>query len=590
MERKARTTMHVRPRHGGSRRPGRLRPLLYTALAAATLAGSQFAGPVTAQASTTATSGDGAALAVTPPMGWNDWAHYQCTETEQSIEQNAAALVSTGLAAAGYNTVTIDDCWMASARDANGNLQANAASFPHGMAALGTYIHGLGLKFGIYEDAGYETCGGYPGSGKSSTGGADHFAQDAKTFASWGVDYLKLDGCALYIPSGQTQLQAYQTAYAAENTALKASGRDIVFSESAPAYFQGGSAQGTADWYSVLGWTGQYGQLWREGWDVATYDTSNPNASRFASVLSNYGYDKWLARYAGPGDWNDPDFLIAGDGGMTETQSQSQIALWSMLAAPLILSDQVSALSAQSVSDLTDKAIVAVDQDPLGKQAAVVSSTATTDILARPLANGDRAVALFNTGSSTATISTTTTAIGFPGGSGCTYTVANLWSGATSSSTGAISASVPSDGTAIFRLTPSTGCGTELPTGQIVGNGVNCMDDSGSGTADGNPIILYPCTGNANQRWTVNADGTVRTEGKCLSAQNGATTAGTYAVLSTCTGSPGQIWSYRQNGNLTDTVSGLCLDVYGGGTASGTRLDTWTCGTNQQNQIWSLPV
>ena len=523
-------------------------------------------------------------------MGWNDWAHYQCGETEQTIEQNAQALVTSGLAAAGYNTVTVDDCWMASTRDAGGDLQANPTSFPDGMAALGTYIHGLGLKFGIYEDAGYETCGGYPGSGIPNGGGADHFAQDAKTFASWGVDYLKLDGCALYVPSGETQLQAYQNAYAAENAALKASGRDIVFSESAPAYFQGGSAQGTPDWYSVLGWTGQYGQLWREGWDVATYDSSNPNASRFSSVMNNYSYDKWLARYAGPGDWNDPDFLIAGDGGMTETQSQSQIALWSMLSAPLILSDDVSALSAPSVSDLTNKAIIAIDQDSLGKQAAVVSSNGTTDILAKPLANGDRAVAVLNTGSSSETVSTTTAAIGFTGGSGCTYAVKDLWAGTSSTSSGTISATVPSDGTAIFRITASAGCGTTVPTGQIVGNGANCMDDSGSGTADGNPILLYTCTGNPNQRWTVNADGTVRTEGKCLSALNGGTAAGTSVVLSTCNGSSGQTWTYRQNGNLVDTASGLCLDVYGGGSTSGTKLDTWTCGDNQLNQIWSLPV
>src|SRR6185312_1503164 len=134
-------------------------------------------------------------LAPTPPMGWNDWAHYQCSVTESVVVANADALVSSGLAAKGYKTVTVDDCWMASSRDAGGALVADATKFPHGMAWLGSYLHSKGLNFGIYEDAGSSTCGGYLGSGQPQGGGADHFAQDAATFASWGVDYLKLDGC-----------------------------------------------------------------------------------------------------------------------------------------------------------------------------------------------------------------------------------------------------------------------------------------------------------------------------------------------------------------------------------------------------------
>ncbi|MBF9069395.1 ricin-type beta-trefoil lectin domain protein [Streptacidiphilus fuscans] len=563
------------------------------ALGAALALTGALAGSTAAQASTTATSGDGAPLAVTPPMGWNDWAHYQCGVSEAVVKANAQALVSSGLAAKGYNTVTVDDCWLASSRDAGGNLVANPTLFPDGMAALGSYLHGLGLKFGIYEDAGSQTCGGYPGSGVPNGGGADHFAQDAKLFASWGVDYLKLDGCNVYQAKGQTQLQAYQAAYAAENAALKASGRDIVFSESAPAYFQGSGEGGTPDWYTVLGWTGQYGQLWREGWDIATYDASNPTADRFYSVLNNYGYDRWLGRYASPGDWNDPDFLIAGDSGMTPDESRSQIALWAMLSAPMILSSDVSSLSAQSVADLGNSDVVAVDQDPLGKQGAVVSSDGTTDILAKPLANGDRAVALLNRGSTAETVSTTTADVGFTGGSGCTWSVKDLWAGTTTTSTDTLTATIPSHGTAIFRVSPSSGCGATVPTGQIVGNGSKCVDDSGSGTADGNPVILYTCTGNANQRWqldTAGADVTVRALGKCLSVQGGGTADGTAVVLATCTGAAGQLWSYGQNGNLVDTHSGLCLDVYGGGTADATKLDAWPCGSNQLNQIWSLPV
>ncbi|MBC3840060.1 glycoside hydrolase family 27 protein [Streptacidiphilus sp. 4-A2] len=282
------------------------RPLARAAgagLLALAVLGVGAAGAPGALASTTATSGDGAPLAVTPPMGWNDWAHYQCGYTESTILQNAEALVSSGLAAKGYNTVTIDDCWMESSRDSNGNLVANPTTFPDGMAYVGAQLHSMGLKFGIYEDAGTSTCGGYAGSW-------NHWQQDADLFASWGVDYLKLDGCNLPSVSGQTEEQTYQSAYSQMSAALKASGRDIVFSESAPAYFQG-----TTDWDTVLGWVGQYGQLWREGSDIQTYDASSPSTSRWNSVLTNYGYNNPIHRYESPGNWDDPDFLIAGTPG-----------------------------------------------------------------------------------------------------------------------------------------------------------------------------------------------------------------------------------------------------------------------------------
>ena len=530
-----------------------------------------------ASASETATSGDGAALAVTPPMGWNDWAHYQCGYNEATILANANALVSTGLAAKGYNTVTIDDCWMNTSRDANGNLVANPTLFPDGMAYVGTYLHKLGLKFGIYEDAGTSTCGGYAGSW-------DHWTQDADLFASWGVDYLKLDGCNLPSVSGQTSEQTYQSAYQAMGAALKASGRDIVFSESAPAYFQG-----TTDWDTVLGWTGQYGQLWREGSDIATYDSSSPNTSRWSSVLTNYGYNNPIHRYESPGNWNDPDFVIAGDGGLTAAESRSQLSLWAEMGSPLILSDDVSALSASSVADLGNSAVIAVDQDPLGSPGYVVSQNGTLDVLTRPLANGDRAVAILNRSSSAVTASTTAAAAGFVGGSGCGYSVNDLWAGTTSTTSGAISTTIAAHGTALLRITPSSGCGATVTAGQITENSGQCVDDSGSGTANGNPIILYGCSGNANQQWSLPGDGTVRTLGECLDVPSSATAAGTYVDLAACNGSAGQQWSYQTDGNLVNPNSGYCLDAYGGSTANLTKLDIWPCGDNQANQTWSLP-
>jgi alpha-galactosidase len=567
------------PRAGRSR--GRARAAA-TALAAALLCLPPVTA-ATAHASPTATSGDGRALALTPPMGWNDWAHYQCGVTEQIITANADALVSSGLAAKGYDTVTVDDCWMASARDSSGALAADPVKFPHGMAWLGSYLHARGLKFGIYEDAGSSTCGGYPGSGRPQGGGADHFAKDAASYAAWGVDYLKLDGCNVYTAAGQTQEQAYRQAYDAQAAALRSSGRDIVFSESAPAYFQSGE-WGNPTWFDVLSWTGSDGQLWREGWDIATYNSAQPNASRWSSVLSNYGYDRWIGRSAGPGDWNDPDFLIAGAGGLTDDESRSQVALWSMLAAPMILSSDVSALTPAAASALGNRDLIAVDQDSLGRQAGVVSSTASTDVLARPLAGGDRAVAVLNRTSAARSITTALADVGLPG---CTVTARDLWTGTTSTVGSSLTATVPAHGTAVWRLSPGAGCAAPVPTGQLTGNGAKCADVTNSGTADGTQVILYSCTGNANQRWTLAADHTVRSLGKCLTAAG--TTAGSAAVLSACTGGAAQQWTAAADGTLVNGASALCLDVYGGGTADSTRLDTWTCGRMQANQVWSLP-
>ena len=551
--------------------------------AAAALLVLPFGTAATAHASPTATSGDGKALALTPPMGWNDWAHYQCGVTESIVTANADALVSSGLAAKGYDTVTVDDCWMTHARDTSGALVADPAKFPHGMAWLGSYLHARGLKFGIYEDAGSSTCGGYPGSGRPQGGGADHFAQDAATFAAWGVDYLKLDGCNVYTASGQTQEQAYRQAYDAQAAALRGSGRDIVFSESAPAYFQSGE-WGNPTWFDVLSWTGSDGQLWREGWDIATFDAAHPSTSRWSSVLSNYGYDRWIGRYAGPGDWNDPDFLIAGAGGLTDDESRSQVALWSMLAAPMILSSDVSALTPAAKSALGNTDLIALDQDSLGRQAGVVSTDGSTDVLARPLAGGGRAVAVLNRGTAARSITTALADVGLPG---CTVTAKDLWTGASSTVSGGLTATVPAHGTAIWRLTPGSGCGAATPTGQLTGNGAKCADVSGSGTADGTSVILYGCTGNANQRWALAADHTVRALGKCLTAAG--TAAGASAVLSACTGATTQQWTAAADGTLVSEASGLCLDVHGGGTADATPLDVWTCGHLQANQVWSLP-
>jgi len=374
----------------------------------------------------------------TPPMGWNDWSYFQCGENEQIVLANARALVTSGLAAKGYNTVTIDDCWMAPSRDAAGDLVADPTKFPDGMAYVGQQLHAMGLKFGIYEDAGTSTCGGYPGS-------EGHWTQDADLFAKWGVDYVKLDGCNVPTPAGETDEQAYYATYSAMSQALLHSGRTMVFSISAPAYFEG-----TSDWDSVIGWSAQLGNLWREGDDIALGQESGD--AKWSSILDNYGYNVGLADLQSPGRWNDPDFLLAGDSGLTQDEIQSQVSLWAMMAAPLISSTDLTKLSAGALAALGNKDIIAVDQDPLGIQGRPVAQGTGYNILSKPLTGGDRAVALFNSSDSAQTVTVSARTAGFAKGS--SFELKNLVTKAVTQTTGTISADVPPHATVIYRVSP----------------------------------------------------------------------------------------------------------------------------------------
>jgi len=395
---------------------------------------AQAASPAAART----TAGQYPDLAPTPPMGWNDWSYYQCGENEQIVLANARALVSSGLAAKGYNTVTIDDCWMSPNRDAAGDLVADPTKFPDGMAYVGAELHAMGLKFGIYEDAGTETCGGYPGS-------MGHWTQDADLFATWGVDYVKLDGCNVPTATGETTEQSYYAAYAAMSQALLHSGRRMVFSISAPAYFQGES-----DWDSVISWSSTLGNLWREGADIALGQDSG--ADKWSSIDYNYGYNVGLADLQSPGRWNDPDFLLAGDSGLTQDEIQSQVALWAMMAAPLISSTDLTRLSPGALAVLGNQDVIAVDQDPLGVQGRIVQQGSGYNVLAKPLQGGDRAVALFNSSDSAQTITTSATSVGFAKGS--SFRLRNLVTKAVTQTTGTISADVPPHATVIYRVSP----------------------------------------------------------------------------------------------------------------------------------------
>jgi alpha-galactosidase len=515
-------------------------------------------------------------LAATPPMGWNDWAHYQCDYTAATILANARRLVKTGLAARGYDTVTIDDCWMLKTRDSRGNLQPDPGRFPHGMQPIAAAIHALGLKFGIYEDAGFETCGRFAGSGEPQGGGAPHWLADATLFASWGVDYLKLDGCNVYVRKGESEDEAYRSAYRAESIALERVHRPIVFSESAPAYFQGEPA-----WYDVLGWVRGYGQLWREGTDIEVYDSKHPAHSRFASVLWNYAYNLPLGRFQTPGNWNDADFIIGGDPGMTLAETRSQLALWAMMSAPLILSSDLNRLTPAAVRILGNRSVLSVDQDPLGRMATLLRRSPSSDVLMKPLQDGGYAVAVLNRSVTTLPTRLQPADLGFEG-SGCRFDARYLWSGARQPALGALRADIAAHDTAIWTIRPNAACGAPARIGTITRILPNLTDASPSPSRYTRCLAssgaVTDCAGTTAESWEVMRSGALRSDGKCLAQR------GDRAVLAECSSAADQLWRYDLAGRLTNSASRQCLT----GSTNG-ALSVSACGNNLPSQIWSLP-
>ena len=274
-------------------------------------------------------------------MGWNDWYSVYCGVSAPLIEQTAQAMVDDGLKAAGYDYVNIDDCWMAGSRDSAGNLAADPVRFPDGIKAVADFVHALGMKIGIYEDAGTTTCAHLPGS-------YGHEAQDAATFASWGIDYLKYDRCNIPYGDfpGESEPQVQQTLYTRMSNALAATGHGIVFSMANP--------DPTDDPWE---WGGPIANLWRTTTDIQ---------DNFGSMLVNFEGNVNRFADARPGAWNDPDLLQVGNGGSTPTEYRSEFSLWAEMAAPLIASTNVTTLSPIALSIYLNRNVIAVDQDPLG--------------------------------------------------------------------------------------------------------------------------------------------------------------------------------------------------------------------------------
>ena len=364
-------------------------------------------------------------LAPTPPMGWNSWNKFQCNVSASLIKQAAEAMVRTGMRDAGYQYVVIDDCWQVS-RDANGNIVADPQRFPDGIKAVADYVHSQGLKFGIYSDAGTGTCENRPGS-------RGYEFQDARQYAAWGVDYLKYDWC-----NHSTQDSA--ASYSIMRDALAKSGRPIVFS-----LCEWGS---TKPWL----WARNVGNLWRTTGDITDkWDTGEKSDNM--GVLQILDLQDGLESYAGPGHWNDPDMLEVGNGGMTATEYRSHFSLWCLLAAPLMAGNDIRSMSDETRDILTNKEVIAVDQDPLGRQGRRVKRTGDAEVWAKEMSDGSRAVALVNRGRTETRITLEWTDIGYPAHVGAS--VRDLWEHKNlDHAKGNLSVAVPSHGVAMLLIRP----------------------------------------------------------------------------------------------------------------------------------------
>jgi alpha-galactosidase len=306
-------------------------------------------------------------------------------------------MVASGMKDAGYQYVNIDDCWQVS-RDKNGNIVPDPQRFPSGMKALADYVHAKGLKFGVYSDAGTKTCAGRPG-------GRGHEFQDALMYASWGVDYLKYDWCS-------TGTQNAEASYKTIREALNASGRPIVLS-----ICEWGTAKPWL-WGAQVG-----GNLWRTTGDIM--DKWDGTEKYSSGMLVNLDKQVGLESFAGPGHWNDPDMLEVGNGGMTNTEYRSHFSLWAILAAPLIAGNDLRSMTPEIKEILTNKEVIAIDQDPLGREGRRVWKDGDLEIWARPLADGSRAVVLFNRGTSEQPIKVNWTQLEYP--AHLPATVRDLW-------------------------------------------------------------------------------------------------------------------------------------------------------------------
>ncbi len=398
--------------------------------------------PPTARAARTAPvaarTAKASVLAATPYMGWDTYFALGGEYSEATVLQQASRLLSLGLQKRGYRYVWLDVGWWHGTRDAAGQITVSSAQWPHGLAWLTRTLHAAGFLVGLYTDAGPNGCGG---AGQGSYG---HYQQDADTFAAWGFDAVKVDFCG-----GSEYHLNPAAAYSEFHTAIadNSSRRPMLLSICdflQPEEYGEGRPPLDESAFSSFAFGPSVGNSWRTDTDVGS-----PGKVSFADVLRNMDADAAAPQAAGPGHWNDPDYL-APDQGMSATQFQTQFSMWAMLAAPLMISDNLTKITPANLTTAGNPEAIAIDQDPAGEQATLLSASGDGEVWVKPLADGDRAIALLNRGSSPLRIETSAGAAGLAAAP--RYSVRNVWSHATSVTGGSIGAEVPGDGVVLVRV------------------------------------------------------------------------------------------------------------------------------------------
>ncbi len=536
----------------------------------------------------------------TPPAGWSSWSFLMRSPTEAKVKAQAKGMSDAGLVAKGFQYINLDDYYIlnpGTTVDQYGRWAVDTAKFPSGMKALGDYVHGLGEKFGMYVTPGipvaaynqntpiqgtsfhardivsdtsrYES--NYGGFGNvmyfidynKNPAAAQAFVNSwANLFASYGVDYIKIDGVHT---SDQDDVIHWSDA-------LRQTGRIIHYGLS-----------NTLDFGNVNTWR-QYANSWRVSGDIECY----------CSTLTHWGMirSRWVdlpkwAPYAGPGAWNDPDSLEVGNGtatGLTPVERQSQLTLWTISKAPLLLGVDMTHFDASDLGKLKNDEVLAIDRD--GGRPATPVSQATQQQVWRSLKNSDGSytVAMFNLGDNSATITANWSDLGFTGNA----TVRNLWARADAgTSTNSVSRTLLSHESALFKVTPSADS-TPLGGPLTSANSGRCADSPSGTTVNGTQLAVWDCNGGENQKVAYSTSAkTLKLLNKCFDVHAGGTASGTHVELYDCNGGANQQWNTNSNGTITGVQSGLCLDVSGAANPNGSGIQLWAC-NGGANQRWTL--
>ncbi len=552
-------------------------------------------------------------LAVSAPlMGWSSWSFLRKDPTAAKIEAEASAMKSSGLSTHGYDYINVDDFYYECPGgqgpnvDSYGRWVTDPAKFPasgsvNGIEVVANYVHSLGLKFGLYVTPGISdqavadntpvegtsdtaagiadgdrennyNCGGMQGIDYSKPGAQAFINSWADELATWGVDYVKLDGVGSFdIPDVQ-----------AWSTALKQTGRPMALELSNSLNI----ADGTT-WSSLA-------NGWRTGGDIECYCGSGGSSyplTDWGNVSQRFDAAASWQPYGGPGGWNDYDSVEAGNGsndGLTVPERQTQLSLWSLASAPLILGSDLTNLDSGDLALLDNSAVIAVDQDGIPGDRIIDSGN--EQVFDKRQQNGTWDIGVFNTDTSAShTYSVPLAQLGLTGSANIT----DLWSGGSlGTSTGTFTTTVSPGGVTLISATPASGTGG---TGELVSAQTgDCLDTTGDATPG--PYVFFPgtaeeiwsCNGGINQELSATSAGELRTMGatECLDVYNNQTAAGTKVELWPCNGGANQKWTVESNGTIVGQQSGLCLDVFGASTTVGTPLDIWTC-NGGANQKWS---